>query len=76
MLKDMQIRFEKKETAQVHVVNNGLFTDQFKPALDQMDTLDVDGLFDNGALIFDVKDLKSRKVGLVSKNNAHRAGAL
>ena len=71
MLEDMQICFAQRETADVHVMHNGFVTHEKRRILQDENTLLLNGLFDDGALIFDVSQLRSRKVTLCSRKNAH-----
>jgi len=67
---DYSLVFETEETAQSYLLNtdNYLLTDQTKRAFDTRNTINLrPDLFNEDALIF--KDLKSRKVKLVSKTN-------
>lgn len=71
---DYSLVFEKDETSKSYVLNlqTGLVTDQTKTAFDTENTIRLrPDLFNNDALIF--KDLKSRKVSLVSKANGEIA---
>lgn len=67
---DYSLAFETEETAQTYLLNmgNGLITETTKRAFDTKDSIALrPDLFNKDALIF--KDLKSRKVALVSKTN-------
>ena len=67
---DYSLVFEHEETAQTYVLNmdNGLVTNQTKPAFDTKNSINLrPDLFTKDALIF--KDLQSRKVALVSNNH-------
>lgn len=67
---DYSLFFELEETAQTYLLNmdNGLVTNQTKPAFDTKNSIQLkQDLFNEDALIF--KDLKSRKVALVSKTH-------
>lgn len=65
---DYNLVFETEETSKTHLLNldNGLVTNQTKPAFDTKNSIQLrPSVFNDDALIF--KDLKSRKVSLVSK---------
>ncbi|AUC77817.1 aldose 1-epimerase family protein [Olleya sp. Bg11-27] len=67
---DYSLVFETEETAQTYVLNmdNGLVTNQTKPAFDTKNSIRLRPyLFTKDALIF--KDLQSRQVALVSKTH-------
>ncbi len=67
---DYSLVFESEETAETYLLNmdNGLVTDQTKPAFDTKNSIHLThDLFNKDALIF--KDLKSRQVALVSKTH-------
>lgn len=67
---DYSLVFEANETAETYLLNdqNYLLTDNTRPAFSTKNSIHLTtDLFNNDALIF--KDLKSRKVSLVSKTN-------
>ena len=72
MQEDLYIQFQEKETAGVHVVHDNLQTHMYRPLLENADVIPVKGAFDQGALIFDTKDLKSRKASICSRKSPFR----
>lgn len=67
---DYSLIFETNETAETYLLNkeNFLLTDKTRPALSTKNSINLrPDLFKDDALIF--KDLKSRKVSLISKTN-------
>jgi len=71
MQEDLYIRFPEKESAGIHVVRDGLQTHSFKPLLDHADIIPLKDAFNDGALIFDTADLKSRSASICSRNNGY-----
>ncbi len=71
MQEDLYIRFPEKETAGVHVVRDGLQTHEFKPLLEDTDVIPLKNAFDEGALIFDTADLKSRSASICSRKSSY-----
>ena len=69
MQEDLFIRFPEKETAGIHVVRDGLQTHDYAPLLKNTDEIPLKDAFNDGALIFDTADLKSRSASICSRNN-------
>ena len=71
VLKDLYLRFEEPETAPIHVVKGGLIAKEMAPGLENQQELNIGGIFENGAWMFETESLKSRKVTLASRNNSY-----
>lgn len=65
-VEDYHIHFSKPETAERHLLTEGLYNGQTKPVLNDTDTLPLTKqIFDNDALVF--KNLKSQQVSIRNK---------
>ena len=72
MQDDLYLQFEQPETAGIHVVENNLQTHAYRPLLENTKVLPLKNAFDQGALIFDTKDLQSRSVSICSTKSAYK----
>ena len=72
MQEDLYLQFEAPETAGIHVVEGGLQTHNYRPYLENSDTIPLKGAFEDGALIFDTDALKSRSVSICSRKSSFR----